>query len=91
MFKRPLVSCRNCGYGGKAKVRGPAGSAATFWMSLFVGLFLFPPALFVTAFAVLWALTVDNRLSCPSCGFEHPVKLSEQYKAARATYTQGQS
>jgi len=72
-LKSKQIKCPNCGFEGKAKIKGSGGGKWILWFALLVISFFFWP-LFLVVFAMfLWLVFKPAKQICPKCGHDHPI------------------
>ena len=71
---RKKIKCPNCGYEGKAKIKGSGCGLLLLWLAVvLVSVFLFWPLLIVAFLMLLWIIFKPAKQVCPKCGYEHPI------------------
>ena len=67
------IRCPNCGFEGKAQVRGTGCGLWLIFLALVLVAFLFWPLFIVAGIMFLWLVLKPADQICPKCKFGHPV------------------
>ena len=69
------VKCPNCGYEGKAMIKGAGCGMWLVFLALLVASFVFWPLFIVAGLMFLWLAFKPADQVCPKCKWDHPVPI----------------
>ena len=67
------IRCPNCGYEGRAQIKGSGCGLWLLFLALFLVSFLFWPLFIVAGIMFLWLLFKPADQICPKCKFANPI------------------
>ena len=74
------IHCPNCGYEGRAKVKGTGCVAWLVLLGLFIVSFFFWPFFIITGLVFLVILFMPAKQICPVCKHPNPIPLKHYRK-----------
>ena len=67
------VRCPNCGYEGKARIKGSGCGLWILFLAVFLLSFLFWPLFLIAGLMFIWVLLKPAKQICPKCKLANPI------------------